>query len=139
MDSLFGIGLPEILTILILAGLVMGPHRIRLVARTLGKWTVTLQRYARQFTRQLNAELDAMDVGDLREMRDEILQLRRQVTSLQDDLKTEARHFAQGTRQISQEVENTLDPRRVASNAAATPTDVPSLPNAVNVGDDPEV
>ena len=27
----------------------------------------------------------------------------------------------------------------LSQNAAATPTDVPSLPNAVNVGDDPEV
>lgn len=143
MDSFFGIGLPELIAILILAGLVLGPQRIREVARTLGKWTAIVQQYARQFTRQLNAELDAMDVEDLRAMRDELHQLRRQVTSLQDDLKAEARHLAQGTRQIAQDLENSLDPRLAANgNAAANPSSdppLPALPKPLEVTDDPEV
>lgn len=133
MDSFFGIGLPELIAILILAGLVMGPQRIRQVARTLGQWTAVLQRYARQFTRQLNSELDAMDMGDLRDMRDEILQLRRQVTSLQDDLRTEGRKFAQGTRDVVQETRNVIDPRQ-ALNAEA---EVKPLPKPLDIDEDP--
>lgn len=135
MDSFFGIGLPELIAILILSGLVLGPQRIRDAARTLGQWTAVVQRYARQFTRQLNAELDAAEMEDLRAMRDELQQLRRQVTSLQDDLKTEARHFAQGTHQIARDVENALDPR--LANTASPPTP-PALPKPVEVSDDPE-
>jgi Sec-independent protein translocase protein TatA len=138
MDSFFGIGLPELIAILILAGLVLGPQRIREVARVVGKWTTVVQRYARQFTRQLNAELDAADMEDFRAMRDELQQLRRQVTTLQDDLKTEARHFAQGTRQIARDVENSLDPRLANGDAAAAPPAPPSLPNPLEVSDDPE-
>ena len=135
MDSLFGIGLPELLTIMLLAALVMGPQRIREVARTLGKWTAVVQQYARQFTRQLNAELDAMDTDDLRSMRDEVKQLQNQLTSLREDLRTSAREFAQESRQISKEAKNTLDPRLAEKNAAAAP----SLPNPVDVHEDPEV
>lgn len=138
MDSFFGIGLPELIAILILAGLVLGPQRIREVARVVGKWTTVVQRYARQFTRQLNAELDAADMEDFRAMRDELQQLRRQVTTLQDDLKTEARHFAQGTRQIARDVENSLDPRLANGDAAAAPPSPPSLPNPLEISDDPE-
>lgn len=138
MDSFFGIGLPELIAILILSGLVLGPQRIRDAARTLGQWTAVVQRYARQFTRQLNAELDAAEMEDLRAMRDELQQLRRQVTSLQDDLKTEARHFAQGTRQIARDVENSLDPRLANGDAAASPPTPSALPNPLEVSDDPE-
>lgn len=137
MDSLFGIGLPELLTIMLLAALVMGPQRIREVARTLGKWTAVVQQYARQFTRQLNAELDAMDTDDLRSMRDEVKQLQNQLTSLREDLRTSAREFAQESRQINREAKNTLDPRLADGNAAASPTS--SLPNPVDVHEDPEV
>ncbi|MBK9050373.1 MAG: twin-arginine translocase TatA/TatE family subunit [Chloroflexi bacterium] len=137
MDSLFGIGLPELLTIMLLAALVMGPQRIREVARTLGKWTAVVQQYARQFTRQLNAELDAMDTDDLRSMRDEVKQLQNQLTSLREDLRTSAREFAQESRQINREAKNTLDPRLADGNAAASPTS--SLPKPVDVYEDPEV
>lgn len=133
MDSFFGIGLPELIAILILAGLVMGPQRIRQVARTLGQWTAVLQRYARQFTRQLNSELDALDAGDLRDMRDEILQLRRQVTSLQDDLRQEGRKFAQGTRDVVQETRNVIDPRQ----ALKVETEPQPLPKPVDIDEDP--
>jgi Sec-independent protein translocase protein TatA len=66
MDSIFGIGLPELMVILLLAGLFMGPHRIRRVARTLGYWTAQLQTISRQFARQLNTELDSLDSGEMK-------------------------------------------------------------------------
>jgi sec-independent protein translocase protein TatB len=135
MDSLFGIGLPELVTILILAGLVMGPQRIRQVARTLGQWTAVFQRYTRQFMRQLNKELDDMDSEDFRAMRDELQQLRRQVNSMQDDFKAEAHQFAQQPRELSREMQNIVDPRL----AKGTSTDEPALPKLADAPDDPEV
>ena len=89
MDSFFGIGLPELVLILMLAGLVMGPHRIRQFARIFGKVTAQLQRVSREFARQLNSELDAVDsgemknvLGDMRSLQDEVEALRRELSQV---------------------------------------------------------
>lgn len=115
MDSFFGIGLPELVLILILAGIVMGPHRIRHVARTLGSFIGQMQLVSRQFTRQLNAELDAMDseelkgaVQDVKELQREMANLRRQFSALPGELLQEGK-------KATREAEETLKPA-AASN-----------------------
>jgi len=60
MDSFFGIGAPELILILVIAGLVMGPERIGRTARWLGRTTAQLQGISRSFMRQLNADLDGI-------------------------------------------------------------------------------
>ena len=101
MDSFFGIGAPELVLILILAGIVMGPERIGQVARWLGKTTAQLQAISRQFVRQINAELTAADQGEeLKGAMDDIKALQRQVRQLRDELKTTAmKPFEEGFRQ----------------------------------------
>jgi Sec-independent protein translocase protein TatA len=87
MDSFFGIGAPELIFILILAGIVLGPHRIRDVARWLGKTTAQLQTISRGFTTQLSRELDAIDEGgDLKGALEEMQDLRRQVAELRHEI-----------------------------------------------------
>lgn len=110
MDSFFGIGLPELVLILILAGIVMGPQRIRHVARTLGSFIGQMQLVSRQFTRQLNAELDAIDsdeikgtVQDVKELQQEMAKLRRQFSSLPNELLQEGR-------KVTREAEESLKP-----------------------------
>ncbi len=49
MDSFFGIGLPEFVLILVIAGMVMGPERIVRMARSLGVVTARLQNISRSF------------------------------------------------------------------------------------------
>jgi Sec-independent protein translocase protein TatA len=102
MDSIFGIGLPELLVILLLAGMVMGPHRIRQVARTLGRVTAQLQSVSREFARQLNAELDSIDGGDIkgamqdmRTLQDEVAALRRELSNVPKALTQEGRSAIQ--------------------------------------------
>ena len=63
MDSVFGIGLPELILLVVLAGMVMGPERIVRYARLLGAMTARLQSVSRAFLRQLSAELDSVDSG----------------------------------------------------------------------------
>lgn len=110
MDSFFGIGVPELVLILILAGIVMGPQRIRHVARTLGSFIGQMQLISRQFTRQLNAELDALDsdeikgtVQDVKELQREIANLRRQFSSLPKELLQEGK-------QVTREAQEALKP-----------------------------
>lgn len=91
MDSIFNIGGPELLMILLLAGIVMGPKRIQVVAHWLGRMTAQLQVISRGFARQLNAELTAVDEGgELKGSFDEIKELRRQLNDLRKEITSGA-------------------------------------------------
>lgn len=154
MDSLFGIGLPELVLILILAGMVMGPQRIRQVARMLGRITAQLQSISREFARQLNAELDALDSGelkgtmnDLRSLQQEVEALRRELRQAPEALRGETQAALQEARAAVQEGQAALqDGKRVETGAIASPEAAaepaaekpPSLPNLVEVPEDPD-
>ena len=89
IDSIFGIGGPEFLFILILAGIFLGPGRIAKVARWMGQTTAKLQNISRGFVGQLKSELDMADgADDIRDMLREMQDLRSEVNSLQNQLST---------------------------------------------------
>ena len=89
IESIFGIGGPEFLFILILAGIFLGPGRIAKVARWMGQTTAKLQNISRGFVGQLKAELDMADgADDLRDMLKEMQDLRNEVNTLQNQLST---------------------------------------------------
>jgi Sec-independent protein translocase protein TatA len=145
MDSFFGIGAPELIFILILAGLVLGPHRIRQVAFWLGKTTAQLQTISRGFMAQLNKELDSVDSGELREAMKEVQDLRGQMAELRHEI----------THSMSnpmQEAQAALDEGKDALNQTILPPSLSTkqdetgtngngplqLPKPVKVTDDPE-
>jgi Sec-independent protein translocase protein TatA len=129
MESFFGIGLGELIVILILAGLVMGPQRVRQVAFTLGRYLARVQRASRQLTRELNAELDSLDGGELRGAAREMDELRRELASFR-------REAGLGVSRLGQEA------------TAATPPEAPptviegpvlgTIPRPLDVDGDPE-
>ena len=150
MDSFFGIGMAEFAIIFILAIVVLGPQRMRSVARTLGQWTAQLQRITRGFTQQLNSELDAAELEDLRGAADEIKALRQQVSEMRSELigvtkevardSSEAVNVAKNavgdSRKSIQENINTIgSPEQVNNGARRQP---PPLPKAIEIPDDPE-
>jgi Sec-independent protein translocase protein TatA len=125
MDNIFGIGLPEFVLILVIAGMVMGPERIVRAARTLGILTARLQSISRSFFRQLNAELDSVDGdGQIRSAVDEVNLLRREVNDLRKEIFT----LTSGTvtegkkalREIQQEA-NSILPPNLASGQNKSP------------------
>ena len=132
MDSFFGIGAPELIVILLLAGIVMGPHRIRQVAFWLGKVTAQLQAISRGFARQLNAELSTVDEGG--EMKDawkEVQDLRRQLSDLRTEITSVATlPLEEGRKALNESkkmVENSMKPPQLGRAdvaAAATSTDM---------------
>ena len=157
MDSFFGIGAPELILILLLAGIVMGPERIGKVARWLGKTTAQLQAISRQFMRQLNAELTAADEGgELKGAMDDIQALQRQVKQLRDEIKSSAMKPVEEGRAALDESRKAIDSaakmlqkplaitdereKPAEENRIAPPMPDPNqpLPNLVNVPDDPE-
>jgi len=152
MDSLFGIGAPELIVILLLSGIVMGPHRIRQVALWLGRTTAQLQSISRSFVRQLNAELDSVDGGgDLRDTMNEVRELRRQLKDLRREITSsavapieEGKEMLRDSRQM---IQNSIAPPSIASarsdgaetNKTSDPAEVtPDLPKPLEISEDPE-
>lgn len=167
MDSFFGIGLPELIIILIIASLIMGPQRIRQVARTLGRVTAQLQAVSRQFARQLNAELDSLDDESIRGAMQDMRDLQKEVESLRQELNQVPKSLRSEGKSVVREAEEAFQPtttdngKEVESESAqssSTQTDSnqteestsdssqterdksekPSLPKAIDVPGDPE-
>jgi len=157
MDSIFGIGGPELILILLLAGIVMGPQKIRQVALWLGRTTAKLQSISRSFARQLNAELDAVDdSGNIRNTMNEMNDLRRQISDLRKEIATAAiSPIKEGQEMLKESqklVNQSIAPPSllVSKNDYTKPDSIPSkpanikdttssdLPNIIEVPDDPE-
>ena len=86
--SFFNVGFSELLFILVFAGLVMGPQRIRVVARWLGQATAKLRGISSQFMQQLNNELDGSEREDLKAALEDIQGLRKEMQDLRRELYT---------------------------------------------------
>ena len=154
MDSFFGIGAPELVVILLLAAIVMGPKRIQQVAFWLGKVTAQLQAVSRSFTRQLNAELSSVDDGgemkdawsEVQELRRQMADLKREITSVATQPMKEGQKAARDARYL---VENTIKPPTIDLENSVEKKETPPekssqngtstvLPNLIEVSDDPE-
>ncbi|MFN2207161.1 MAG: twin-arginine translocase TatA/TatE family subunit [Candidatus Promineifilaceae bacterium] len=158
MESFFGIGLPELVLILVIAGIVMGPERIGVAARWLGKTTAQLQGISRSFVKQLNAELDGIQdadeirgaVQDMRDLRDQLDQLKKELISVSNGATREGK---QAVAEIQHELERTIAPPgksetsagtsnsamvETIDNPAAEPLSSDDLPKRLEIPDDPE-
>jgi|GEM_PF-980630 sec-independent protein translocase protein TatB len=76
--EVFGIGPLEILLVVLVAFIVLGPDRIPGTMRQLGKWTRQLRETANNITRDYNTEI--------REITGEITALQDEIRSIQRDL-----------------------------------------------------
>ena len=61
MDSIFGIGGNELVVILLLAAIILGPERIVRSAREIGKFVRNVKSYFSSLSSELTAELDVLD------------------------------------------------------------------------------
>ena len=113
MDSFFGIGLPELILILIIAGIVMGPERIGQTARWLGKTTAQMRAISQGFIRQFNAEIGAADEsGELKNAWQDVQDLRQQLDALKSEFTTVAKKTMHETKQAVDESKQVFDDTR---------------------------
>lgn len=61
MDSIFGIGGNELIVIVLLAAIVLGPERLARSARGIGKFVRNAKAYFSSLSSELKAELDVLD------------------------------------------------------------------------------
>lgn len=131
MDNFFGIGLPELILILVIAGVVMGPERIVVIARWLGKTTAQLQSVSRAFVRQIHAELDGVDDGAaFKDAMGELQNLRAELESLKGEFTAITASTVKDSKQVIEEIENSIKPPSLLPAESATA--VPPSPNGQN-------
>lgn len=70
MDGIFGIGGNELLVVLLLAAIVLGPERLARTARELGRFIRNVKNYFGSLTDELKAELEVLD--ELQKVKDDL-------------------------------------------------------------------
>lgn len=94
MDSIFGIGIPELILILVIAGLILGPKQIQSIARNLGRFTGMIRGMSgdiRNIARALSTELDAIE--DVKAAKQDLALLQANLAALQRDVDAARREF----------------------------------------------
>lgn len=71
--DIFGIGMNELVVILLLAAIVLGPERMVRSAREIGKLIRNLKSYFSSLSDELKTELDMLD--DLQKVKDDLTKL----------------------------------------------------------------
>lgn len=123
MDFLgIGIGLPQILLILIVALLVFGPERLPEIARQIARGINQLRSYASDMQGQFGAELE--------EIRSEVLSIQRDLSSVQANLRQGLGEIDESLRSVTSEVhESVATPLRALppspSSTSSTPGAAP--------------
>jgi len=59
--DIFGIGGNELIVIIVLAGIILGPERLARAAREIGKFVRNVKAYFSSLSTELRAELDVID------------------------------------------------------------------------------
>jgi sec-independent protein translocase protein TatB len=98
MDILgIGIGLPQLVLILLVAMLVFGPERLPEIARQIAKWVNVLRSYANDVQGQFGGELD--------DIRSEVFSIQRDLSSVQTNLRQGIGDLDQSIRSVTNEVQ----------------------------------
>ncbi len=71
--DIFGIGTNELVVILVLAAVVLGPERLARTAREMGKLVRNMKGYFGSLSEELKTELDVLD--DLKKAKDDFKKL----------------------------------------------------------------
>ena len=99
---MFGLGLPEILFILVVGAVILGPEHMPKTARLVGRWSAKMRSAATSFTQAVTEDPDLREVkGCLDETRSEISSVASELRRTGDEVRTTAN---QATSDVSDEV-----------------------------------
>jgi sec-independent protein translocase protein TatB len=70
MDSIFGIGMNELIVIVLIAAIILGPERLVRSAREAGKFVRNVKNYFTSLTDELKTELDVLD--EIKKVKDDL-------------------------------------------------------------------
>ena len=122
--EVFGVGPWELLLVLIIAFVVLGPDRIPEVARTLGRALRQLREYTAQLTKELDTE-------DIKEVSREIIDMQRELQEMRRDLNQVVR------KAINQIPDKPAGDGATRPTQAAGPVPPPSESRPIDLGPRP--
>lgn len=120
--DLFGVGLPEIIVILVVALIVVGPKRLPEVAAQVARTVKQLRGYATDVTSQMREELDEL-TREYESMRKELDEFRQVATQ---DIEQASKEIDSVSRQVDRSVREL--PPIIESSAGPAPKAPSSSP-----------
>lgn len=119
---MFDVGFSEIVVIMLVALVVLGPERLPVVARTMGRWWGTLQRYVNRIKADVAANMEL----------EELRQLERKIKAEADALERSAQQassdISERMRQLERELEKPAQESAEAAPPAAPQAEPPVEP-----------
>lgn len=114
---MFGVDFSEIMVILVVALIVLGPERLPKVARTMGKWVGQIQRYVNRIKMDVNNSMELEELRELeRKVKAEAEALERTVQQAGNDINHQVQKLGKELDQPEQD------------SAKSVPPSEPSLP-----------
>ncbi|MBU1424522.1 MAG: Sec-independent protein translocase protein TatB [Gammaproteobacteria bacterium] len=99
---MFGIDFSEIVVIMVVALVVVGPERLPKVARTMGEWWGRLQRYINRIKMDVST---SMELDELRELERKI---KAEKEALESSVHQTESDLNNGVRQFEKEIDQTM-------------------------------
>ena len=118
---MFDVNFSEILVILVVALVVIGPERLPKVARSMGQWLGRVQRYINRVKQDVNT---SMELEELRALERKV---KAEADALERTAQQAGRDIDQQMRQLEKEIEKHA-PEPDKSAAPANPQSPPNLP-----------
>ena len=120
---MFDVGFSEIVVIMVVALVVIGPDRLPTVARTMGKWWGRMQRYVNRIKMDVASSMELEELRELeRKIKAEADALERSVQQVSNDIN----HQVQQLEKDSDQPEP--DPAKPNPNPSIDPPPPPKQP-----------
>lgn len=133
---MFDIGFSELMVIGVVALVVIGPERLPKVARTAGALFGRMQRYVADVKADINREIEASELKDLKKtMTDAAQSFEQSVKSQADEIQTEMRKTEEEFNRLS----NPMMHFGLAGGAAATTSETSAPANADDADASPQL
>lgn len=101
---MFDVGFSEIVVIMVVALVVIGPKRLPAVARTMGQWWGRLQRYINRIKMDVTTSMELEELRELeRKVKAETEALERSVQQAGNDINHEVRQLEKELDQPAQD------------------------------------
>jgi len=127
----FDIGFSEMVVCAVVALVVIGPERLPRVARTLGVLFGRLQRYVAQVKSDINREMEAADLGNVKK------EFESAARSFETDIKSQAADLEREVRDAQQAIETTLEAGTQRPTASVVPESSETRSPQMELGIDP--
>tara|TARA_R110002167_G_scaffold148118_14_gene341006 strand:+ start:3543 stop:3977 length:435 start_codon:yes stop_codon:yes gene_type:complete len=100
---MFDIGFLELVLVGIIGLIILGPERLPVAARTLGKWVGRARRMVSQFTQEIDKEIEIEELKKQLKKQGESLDINKDVQQIQETV-------SQALKEAEQDIENELPP-----------------------------